>query len=105
MVQEELFGPVAVLQEADNFDHGLQLVNSVRQGLLAGIASASDENREHFLDRVKAGIVIDGYGMKIHPAAPFGGRKASQIGPPEHGEWDRQFFSQVQTRYRSEPSC
>ena len=40
--------------------------------------------------------------MRIHPAAPFGGRKASQIGPPEHGAWDREFFSRVQMRYRSE---
>jgi len=43
--------------------------------------------------------------LRIHPEAPFGGRKASQIGPPEHGIWDRQFFSQVQTRYGSVPEC
>ncbi len=105
MIQEELFGPVAVVQEAENFEHGLHLVNAVRQGLVAGIATQSNEKAAYFMEHVEAGIVIDGYGMKIHPAAPFGGRKASQIGPPEHGVWDRQFFSQVQIRYRNSPAC
>jgi aldehyde dehydrogenase (NAD+) len=103
MVQEELFGPVALVQEAENFEHGLHLVNAVSQGLVAGIATRSTANAAYFTDHVEAGIVIDGHGMKIHPAAPFGGRKASQIGPPEHGVWDRQFFSRVQIRYRSSP--
>jgi aldehyde dehydrogenase (NAD+) len=100
MVQEELFGPVAIVQTAEDFEHGLALVNGVRQGLLAGIATESDVLRDEFVSRVEAGIVIDGSGMRIHPAAPFGGRKASQIGPPEHGLWDRQFFTRVQTHYR-----
>jgi len=103
LVQEELFGPVAIVQVAEDFEQGLALVNGVRQGLLAGIATSSAALYEDFVERVEAGIAIDGQGMRIHPAAPFGGRKASQIGPPEHGVWDRQFFSKVQARYRSEP--
>ncbi len=100
MVQEELFGPVAVLQRAEDFEQGLALVNGVRQGLLAGIATHSPEHREQFSRRVQAGIVLDGGVMRIHPAAPFGGRKASQIGPPEHGRWDREFFTRVRVFYR-----
>jgi len=101
LVQEELFGPVAVVQVAEDFEQGLTLVNGVRQGLLAGIASASKAREEAFCERVETGIVIDATGLRIHPAAPFGGYKASQIGPPEHGVWDRQFFSRVQMRYRA----
>jgi len=103
LVQDELFGPVAVLQVAEDFEHGVELVNAVRQGLLAGIATATVARAEEFAARVEAGILIDGEGMNLHPAAPFGGRKASQIGPPEHGPWDREFFSRVQMRYRSAP--
>jgi len=102
LVQEELFGPVAVLQVAEDFEHGVMLVNGVRQGLLAGIATGMEAKMAAFLEVADAGILIDGQGMRIHPAAPFGGRKASQIGPPEHGIWDREFFSRVQMRYRSE---
>jgi acyl-CoA reductase-like NAD-dependent aldehyde dehydrogenase len=93
LVQEELFGPVAVLQIAEDFEHGLRLVNGVRQGLLAGIVTGSKEHREEFVRRAEAGIVLDGASMSIHPEAPFGGFKASQIGPPEHGPWDRLFYA------------
>ena len=101
MVQEELFAPVAVMQLADDFEHGLTLVNGVRQGLLAGIASRSAARYQEFVEQCDVGIIIDGGGMQIHPAAPFGGRKTSQQGPPEHGIWDRQFFSRVKACYRS----
>jgi acyl-CoA reductase-like NAD-dependent aldehyde dehydrogenase/nicotinamidase-related amidase len=102
LVQEELFGPVAVLQSAEGFEQGLGLVNGVRQGLVAGIATASPAHRAEFSRRVQAGIVLDGGVMRIHPAAPFGGRKASQIGPPEHGRWDREFFTRVRVVYHAE---
>jgi aldehyde dehydrogenase (NAD+) len=101
LVQEELFGPVAVIQVAEDFEHGLALVNGVRYGLLAGIATTSPALCDAFVARTESGILIDGKGMQIHPSAPFGGRKTSQIGPPEHGVWDRQFFSRVQARYGS----
>lgn len=99
LVQEELFGPVAVLQLADDFDHGIALVNGVSQGLLAAIATTSPDRQEAFAARAEAGILATGDGLRIHPAAPFGGVKDSQRGPPEHGIWDREFFSRVQVRY------
>ena len=99
LVQEELFGPVAVLQLADDFEHGMALVNGVSQGLLAAIATTSPALQAAFAARAEAGILADGDGLRIHPAAPFGGFKDSQRGPPEHGVWDREFFSRVQVRY------
>jgi acyl-CoA reductase-like NAD-dependent aldehyde dehydrogenase len=30
---------------------------------------------------------------------PFGGWKASGIGPPEHGSFDRDFYTRVQAVY------
>ncbi len=99
LVQEELFGPVAVLQLADDFEHGMALVNGVSQGLLAAIATTSQRSRELFAARAEAGILAGGDGLRIHPSAPFGGFKDSQRGPPEHGVWDREFFSRVQVRY------
>lgn len=103
LVQEESFAPIAVVQVAADFQQGLALVNGVRQGLLAGIATASNDCRNRFVRGCEAGIVIDGAGLSIHPAAPFGGRKASQIGPPEHGMWDRQFFARPKAYYRTAP--
>ena len=40
-MQEELFGPAAALQVADDFEHGVTLANGVRQGIMAGIATGT----------------------------------------------------------------
>lgn len=101
LVQEETFAPVAVVQAVSDFAQGIECVNGVRQGLLAGIATASRERYEQFANDCEAGIVIDGAGLPLHPGAPFGGRKVSQIGPPEHGAWDREFFARPKTLYRT----
>jgi acyl-CoA reductase-like NAD-dependent aldehyde dehydrogenase len=38
--------------------------------------------------------------LAIAAEAPFCGWKASAIGPPEHGRWDRDFYAKAQTLYR-----
>lgn len=35
----------------------------------------------------------------LDPAAPFVGWKASALGPPEHGRWERDFYARPQTVY------
>ncbi|MEM1111213.1 MAG: aldehyde dehydrogenase family protein [Pseudomonadota bacterium] len=102
LVQEESFAPIAVLQQVDDYAEGMAAVNGVRQGLLAGIATSAESLYARFARGCSAGIVIDGGGLPLHPGAPFGGRKASQIGPPEHGAWDREFFARPKTLYRTQ---
>jgi acyl-CoA reductase-like NAD-dependent aldehyde dehydrogenase len=49
---------------------------------------------------VQAGVLKLGAGpLELDPEAPFGGWKASGIGPPEHGLWDEEFYSRPQTVY------
>ena len=43
IVQEELFGPVVVVQRASTFEQALERLNGVRQGLVASLFSASAE--------------------------------------------------------------
>ncbi len=35
----------------------------------------------------------------VDASLPFGGRKASRLGPPEHGGGDRLFYTQRQAVY------
>jgi aldehyde dehydrogenase (NAD+) len=35
----------------------------------------------------------------VHAEAPFGGWKAAGFGPPEHGVWDREFYTRPQAVY------
>ena len=79
----------------------MALCNGVRQGLVAALFSNSRELQERFLNEAQAGI------LKLNQAtadagveAPFGGWKASSIGPPEHGRSNREFYTRTQAVYR-----
>ena len=56
-VCEEAFGPVAVWQDAADFDEALRLCNGVRHGLVATLISANREYQARFLERAEAGIL------------------------------------------------
>lgn len=100
LVQEETFGPVAVIQPADDLDHAIRLANGVEQGLVAALYANHDEVRRHCVQSLEAGILnLAGGPLRIHADAPFCGWKASGIGPPEHGHWDREFYCVPQAIY------
>lgn len=100
LVQEETFGPVLVVQSVNTWDEAMARCNGVRQGLVASLFTRSADRQRRFLSEAEAGI------LKINRATagadvdlPFGGWKASGIGPPEHGESDREFYTRTQTIY------
>jgi alpha-ketoglutaric semialdehyde dehydrogenase len=100
IVSEETFGPVLVLQPARDFDEALGLLNGVRQGLTAALFSTSEDLKQKFLDQACAGILkINRSTADAGVTAPFGGWKASGLGPPEHGAGNVEFDTRVQTLY------
>jgi acyl-CoA reductase-like NAD-dependent aldehyde dehydrogenase/nicotinamidase-related amidase len=99
IVERESFAPIVVILKAKDAQDALRLANEVPQGLLAGISGGAPEERKFFLDRIEAGIIRLGGPPRIDAAAPFGGWKASGLGPPEHGRWDREFYSRPQAVY------
>lgn len=106
IVQEETFGPVAVIQPATGFDAAMQLCNGVTQGLAACLYSHDDESRKRFLENAQAGILrINPETFAVHATAPFCGWKASGIGPAEHGRWDREFYARPQAIYNSDKAA
>jgi len=102
IVQEESFGPVVVLMEAHDLDEALTLCNEVEQGLVATLYSPDPAQQARFLAEAQAGILRINSGLAaISPQAPFGGWKASAIGIPEHGRWDREFYTRPQAVYEA----
>ena len=100
IVQKETFGPVVVIQKASDLTEAMALCNGVPQGLVATLYSEDIQTQQIFSRRAEAGILrINPGSFGIHPDAPFGGWKASGIGPPEHGVWDAEFYSRVQALY------
>lgn len=100
LAQVETFGPVAVILPVDDLAEAIEVANGVEQGLVAALHGGDDSQRRLFADAIQAGIVkLSPNPLAIHAEAPFGGWKASGYGPPEHGEWDRQFFTRPQAVY------
>ena len=100
VVQEETFGPVLVVQRAKDWEEAIWLGNCVEQGLAAALFSGSTRLIEDFLRRAKAGILkINCSTADAAVDLPFGGWKASGIGPPEHGPANREFFTRMQAIY------
>jgi len=100
IVQEETFGPVLVVQRANDWEHAIRLCNGVRQGLVAAIFSRSKKRQAEFLEQAQAGILkINSTTANANAEAPFGGWKGSGIGPPEHGRSDREFYTRTQSIY------
>jgi alpha-ketoglutaric semialdehyde dehydrogenase len=100
IVQEETFGPVLVLERASSFDEALRLSNGVRQGLVAALFAGPGPWRNRFQNAAAAGILKWNISTSDADAnAPFGGWKASGLGPPEHGPGDVEFYSKLQAIY------
>ncbi|REE20786.1 aldehyde dehydrogenase (NAD+) [Paraburkholderia sp. BL27I4N3] len=95
VAREEIFGPVAVVLRADDYDHALHLANDTAYGLCAGICTRSLNRARHFRRHVHSGLVtINLPTTAVERHAPGGGRKAST-----YGATDAAFWSAVKTAY------
>jgi acyl-CoA reductase-like NAD-dependent aldehyde dehydrogenase len=100
IAREEIFGPIAVVLRAENYEHALQLANGTPYGLCSGICTTSLKRATHFKRHAQAGMVMVNLptaGVDYH--VPFGGRKASSWGPREQGRYAIEFFTMVKTAY------
>jgi acyl-CoA reductase-like NAD-dependent aldehyde dehydrogenase/nicotinamidase-related amidase len=100
IVREETFGPVAVWQVIKNLKEGLQQLNSVSQGLTASLYSGDPGAWNLFREEAECGVLkLNQPTMGVDPGVPFGGWKASGIGPPEHGPGDVESYTRWQAVY------
>jgi aldehyde dehydrogenase (NAD+) len=100
--REEIFGPVATVLAAKDYDEALALANDTPFGLSAGIVTSSLKYAAHFRRNSQAGMVMVNLptaGVDYH--VPFGGRKGSSYGPREQGRYAVEFFTTVKTAYVS----
>ncbi|MDL2354667.1 MAG: aldehyde dehydrogenase family protein [Pseudomonadota bacterium] len=99
-VREEIFGPVASVIAARNYEHALELANDTEFGLTAGICTTSLKHATHFKRHARAGMVmvnVPTAGVDYH--VPFGGTKGSSYGAREQGSQAVEFFTTVKTSY------
>jgi aldehyde dehydrogenase (NAD+) len=98
--REEIFGPVASVIPADNYEHALALANDTQFGLSSGICTSSLKHATHFKRHAQAGMVmvnVPTAGVDYH--VPFGGTKGSSYGSREQGTYAAEFFTTLKTAY------
>jgi RHH-type proline utilization regulon transcriptional repressor/proline dehydrogenase/delta 1-pyrroline-5-carboxylate dehydrogenase len=79
----ECFGPVLGLMRAEDLDHAVELVNAQPFGLTSGIQTLDDREIARWIERVEAGNLYVNRPITgaIVGRQPFGGWKASSVGP------------------------
>jgi alpha-ketoglutaric semialdehyde dehydrogenase len=100
IAREEIFGPVATITPARDYEEALDIANDTPFGLSAGICTSSLKYASHFKRNAEAGMVMVNLptaGVDYH--VPFGGRKSSSYGPREQGRYAQEFYTSVKTAY------
>jgi acyl-CoA reductase-like NAD-dependent aldehyde dehydrogenase len=100
IAREEIFGPVACVIRAKNYDEALAIANDTDFGLAAGVCTTSLKYASHFKRNSEAGMVMVNLptaGVDYH--VPFGGRKGSSYGAREQGSYAKEFYTTVKTAY------
>jgi aldehyde dehydrogenase (NAD+) len=98
--REEVFGPVATVIKAADYDEALAIANDTEFGLSAGICTSSLKYARDFKRQSQAGMIMVNLptaGVDYH--VPFGGRKGSSYGSREQGSYAREFYTIVKTSY------
>jgi alpha-ketoglutaric semialdehyde dehydrogenase len=98
--RDEIFGPVASIIRARDYEEALAMANDTPFGLSSGIVTTSLKYASDFKRRAESGLVMVNLptaGLDYH--VPFGGRKKSSYGPREQGSYAKDFYTIVKTAY------
>ena len=80
IVQEEVFGPVLAIQQADDAEHAIALANGTGYGLAAAVWSSNITTAHRVARRLRAGTVWINTFDVSSLSTPFGGVKDSGHG-------------------------
>ncbi|WP_129666533.1 aldehyde dehydrogenase family protein [Phytoactinopolyspora endophytica] len=84
IAQEEIFGPVLSVIDADGFDDAVRISNSVKYGMSATVFTRDVSRVFEAIDRFEAGMLhVNRPGVGAYAHLPHVGTKLSQYGAPE----------------------
>ncbi len=98
--QEEIFGPVLSVCRVSDFDAAVEAANDVPFGLASSIYTQDLTKAIRFVDRSEVGIVhVNNPTVGGEAHLPFGGSKATGVGPREQGSVAIDFYSELKVVY------
>ena len=80
ILNQEIFGPVAVIMPFDTVEEAISLANGTEYGLVAYVYTADLKVGLRMAEALESGMVAVNRGLVSDPAAPFGGVKQSGLG-------------------------
>jgi len=100
IAREEIFGPVVSILRAKNFEQAVEFANAVPFGLSASVYTQDIARAMQFVELAEVGKVhINSSTIGGEAQAPFGGTKATGIGPREQGLEAFEFYTEIKTVY------
>jgi alpha-ketoglutaric semialdehyde dehydrogenase len=100
IAQDEIFGPVLSVVRVKDYEEAVHAANSVRFGLTSSIYTSDTNKVFDFIDRIEAGMThVNSPTVGGEAHVPFGGTKATGIGPREVGHEALDFYSETKVVY------
>jgi len=80
LMEEELFGPVAMVFKAKDADDAIRIANRSPYGLGSAVFTQDEAEQAKFIDGIESGMTAINKVLASMPEAPFGGIKRSGYG-------------------------
>jgi len=98
LLHEEVFGPICAVISAESIEEAVEVANGVPYGLVTSIFTLDLNHALRFANEVDTGLIrVNAPTSGVDFYAPFGGEKASSMGPREQGKAARDFYTSLHT--------
>ncbi|HZR45023.1 MAG TPA: aldehyde dehydrogenase family protein [Ktedonobacteraceae bacterium] len=98
IAQEEIFGPVLVIEQARSIEEAIAIANNTQYGLSVSLFTRDINAMLEYIQDIDCGMVrVNGDTTGVDPHAPFGGMRSSSSHSREQGTAAIEFFTETKT--------
>ncbi len=100
IAQEEIFGPVLSVLRVESFEEAMAAANDSQFGLTSSIYTRDGGRMFRYIDEIETGMThVNSPTLGGEAQLPFGGTKATGVGPREQGSEVFDFYTETKVVY------